>query len=197
MNPFIGHITDFFWNLDRKQFNQIAIGILSASLIILVGGLYWQHSKTKHFKAEMNAANNSRTRVKEILEKNELVKIQRQRAEELLNKDTKFLLKEYFEKLTNSMQLQTNLKTEPFPIITNLENVRAENYEEIHIEAEFVNINMKQLVDLLHALEQNERIVIKKLEIIKPRPQQPTIDAALTISTIQHKTGTAQVVEAE
>lgn len=195
MNQFVKHITDFFWNLDRKQFNQIAIGILSTSLIILVGGLYWQHSKTKRFKADMNAVNNSRTRVKEILEKNELIKIQKQRAEELLNKDTKFLLKEYFQKLTTNLQLQANLKLD-VPIIRDLEAMRAEGYEEVLMNAEFSNINMKQLVDLLHELETNELIIIKKIEITKPG-LPPTINVALTISTVQHKTGTAQVVEAE
>lgn len=195
MNQFVGHITDFFWNLDKKQFNQIAIGVLSTSLVIFIGGLYWQHRRTKSFKAEMITVNNSRMRVKEILDKNELIKMQQHRAEEILDKDTKFFLEDYFDKLIKSMQLQSNVKLD-IPITQDLENEHAEGYVEVHIDAEFFNINMKQLVNLLQELEKNERIVIRKLEITKPGPQ-PTINVVLTISTVQHKMRPPQSVEAE
>ena len=195
MNSIINQITDFFWNLDKKQFNHIVIGLLAGTTLILGTTIYLQFRRARSFKKEMAVINNNRTSIKEILEKNEQIKMQQKRAEEILAKDKQFKLKEYFETLLNTMQPQPNLKSDPITT-KDLENLRAQGYEEVGMDAELVNLNMKQLVDLLSALEQNERIDIKKLEITKSK-QQPTIDVMLTIGTLQHKATTAEVFEAE
>ncbi len=195
MSQLINQVTDFFWNLDKKNFNQMAIGLLAGVTLILGGTIYGQFRRVKSFKKEMIAVNKNRERIKEILEKNEVIKMQRTRAEEILATDKQFKLKEYIDTLLSKFQLQTNLKS---VLITpnDLENLRVQGYEEVRMDLDLINLNMKQLVDLLNELEQKDRIDIKKLEITKSK-QQPAIDVVLTISTLQHKVGTPEVFETE
>lgn len=195
MSQLINQVTDFFWNLDKKNFNQIAIGLLAGVTLILGGTIYIQFRRVKSFKKEMIAVNKNRERIKEILVKNEVIKMQRTRAEEILATDKQFKLKEYIDTLLSKLQLQTNLKS---VLITpnDLENLRVQGYEEVRMDLDLINLNMKQLVDLLDELEQKDRIDIKKLEITKSK-QQPAIDVVLTISTLQHKVGTTEVFETE
>lgn len=196
MSQITNQVTDFFWNLDKKKFNQITIGLLTGTTIILGGIIYLQFRRTSHFKKEMNIINKNRERVKEILEKNELIKMQRARAEEILAQNKQFKLKQYIEDdLLKQLNLGANLKSDPVSI-NDLENLRAQGYEEVRMVLDLININMKQLIDLLDILEHNNRIVLKKLEITKSK-QQPTIDVTLTMSTLQHKAGAAEVFEAE
>jgi hypothetical protein len=195
MNQMINQVTDFFWDLDKKQFNRLALGLIAGALLLLGGTIYLQFRRARFFKKEMTAINVNRTRIKEILEKNEQIKMQQKRAEEILAKDKQFKPKEYLEILLNKLQLMSNLKSSQLNT-NDLEKLRAQGYEEVRIEFELININTKQLVDLLSELEKNDRIDIKKVEITKTK-QQPTISAILIISTLQHKATTTEVFEVE
>jgi type II secretory pathway component PulM len=53
---------------------------------------------------------------------------------------------------------------------------------------------MKQLVDLLQELEQNNRIDIKNLDITKSK-KQATIDVQIIITTLQQKIETSEETE--
>ncbi len=55
---------------------------------------------------------------------------------------------------------------------------------------------MKQLVDFLNELEQNNRISIKRLEITKSKTGQ-TIDVQMTISTLQQKIEASEEIGTE
>jgi len=74
--------------------------------------------------------------------------------------------------------------------------LRGQGYQEVAIDAVLDNIDMKQLTELLHDLENKDRIVIKRIEIDKNK-QHPTINVSLTISTLELKTGTMEVLETE
>ena len=48
-------------------------------------------------------------------------------------------------------------------------------------------MNMKELTELLQAIEQNPRISTKRLEIIKAKKDSKTIDVQITITTLLPK----------
>jgi|GEM_PF-1072416 len=194
MNNIIDHITDVIWHLDGKKFTQIALGIMIGATAVLGTIIYTQHRRNKKFKIAMETINKQRKDVKELLEKNEIIKQYQEQAEKVLAQDKTFLFKGYIEdNLLKSLQLTAK----PYKVDTNIpENLRELGYQEVTANLEFINLDMKQLVDLLEKLEKTNRIDIKKLEITKSK-QQPKIDVALTISTIEHRTGTSVDVESE
>ena len=195
MNHIMQTITNFFWQLDNKRFNQVLIG--SISLLTMSFGLflYFQFNTIRRLKRTMVTINTERMQTKELLEKNELLNRQKKRAQEIINQDKNFFLKKYFLEIVNKFSLIKNLKVAPVREIS-LENLRSQGYEEVRIEAEFVNLNMKQLVDFLNELEQNNRISIKRLEITKSKTGQ-TIDVQMTISTLQQKIEASEEIGTE
>ena len=60
-------------------------------------------------------------------------------------------------------------------------------YTEIKLDVGLSGLNMKQLVDLLYKIEQNERVYTKDLKIIK-NLKSPTIDVTLVIATFEATT---------
>jgi len=77
MSQIINQITDFFWNLDKKRFNHITIGLLVGTFVLFSGVLYSQFRRISHFKRDMISINKNRERVKSILEQNERIKMQK------------------------------------------------------------------------------------------------------------------------
>lgn len=197
MNKFISPVTNFFFSLDKKSFNHILIGTLGGIVILLGFFLYLQFHEVRRLKREMIKVNNERMQTKEILEKNEIFKKQQKQAEELIAQDEQFKLKDYFLKLIDKLNLKNNLKTDPVPTTNSLENLHSQGYEEVKMDIELIKLNMRQLTDLLAELEQNKRIDIKKLEILKTK-REPTIDVQpLSISTIQKMAGATEEAETE
>jgi len=194
MNQIMRPIINFFRQLDNRTFNRMLMVIISGIILIFGTLLYTQLKAVRRYKREMVSINNERMHIKEILEKNELLKKQQKRAKEILAQNKNFFLTEYIENLAK--QLKLNLKAYPITVI-DLENLRSQGYEEVRMEAELINLNMKQVVDLLHELEQNNIIDIKRVEITKSKKQPTTIDLALTISTLQQKAEVAEEFETE
>ena len=195
MNHIMQTITNFFWQLDKKRFNQVLIGSISLLTISFGLFLYFQFNTIRRLKRTMVTINVERMQTKELLEKNELLDRQKKRAQEIINQDKNFFLKKYFLEIVNKFSLIKNLKDAPVREIS-LENLRSQGYEEVRIEAEFINLNMKQLVDFLNELEQNNRISIKRLEITKSKTGQ-TIDVQMTISTLQQKIEASEEIGTE
>lgn len=194
MNNIIDHVTAIVWHLDRKKFTQIALSIMIGATAVLGIIIYTQHRRDKKFKLAMKNINTQREEVKKILEKNDIIKQYQERAEQVLAQDKNFLLATYID---NELIAPLQLTQKPRRISTNIpENLRDLGYQEVKADLEFTNLDMKQLVDLLEKLEKNNRIDIKKLDITKSK-QQPKIDIALTISTIEHRTGTSVNLESE
>ena len=55
---------------------------------------------------------------------------------------------------------------------------------EIKLDVSFGDINMKELVELLYKIEQNERVYTKDLKITK-NLKKPSIDVSMVIATFE------------
>jgi hypothetical protein len=186
-------VTDFFFNIDQKNFRHMLIATLGSVIMLFLLLLYLQFNSVKKIKREMKKVNNERIQTKELLEKNEILKKQQIRVEELIAQDKQFKLKEFIDQMLEKLNI--SIKTSSIRP-KELENLRSQGYEEIRMEMELVKLNTKQLTDLLNQLQQSKRIDIKKLEITKSK-KDPTIDVQLIITTLQKKTEATDELEAE
>lgn len=195
MMQLFARITDFFARLDKKQMQRLIMVAIGSAFVLLGLVAYFQYRQVQFFRREMITINNARIKVNEILERNEVLKQQQQHGEGIMAKDKNFYLKEHVNSIVSKLGLQNNFKGGPVSI-NDLENLRARGYEEVKMLADFVGINMRQLVELVRELELNERLDIKKIDIVKAK-QSNAIDAQLSISTLQPKAESSLEFETE
>lgn len=173
----------YLTTLSKKELQRYLL-IYLASVITLAGFLiYWQYSKASDLNKKIISANLQRKKVCDILTQDEEVQQQKNIVDKTLKERKKFKLQHYFEHIVNKLKLQNNLKKHD-PFVSNLENLRSRGYSEVRVEASLVNLDTKQLVELLDEIEKNTIIYIKYLEITKSG-KAPVIDVIITIATLQ------------
>lgn len=176
-------IEDLIAKLSKKELNRYLL-IYLAVIITLAGLLiYWQYSAALALKKKIAYTNTQRNEAREILTQDEEVQQQKNIVDKTLKERKKFKLQHYFEHTINKLGLQNNLKKHD-PFVSNLEHLRSQGYSEVRVEASLINLNTKQLVELLDEIEHNTIIYIKYLEITKSG-KAPAIDVLLTIATLQ------------
>lgn len=183
MNQFVQQIIDFFKHLDKKQTKQVLAASVGAMAVIFIIFLYLQYRQIRFFKREMENVNTSRTQIKDLLIRYEALKQEQKRGEEILARDKNFKLKDYVNSAVEKVGLKGNFTKDQISS-GNPDRSQTQNFDEIKMDAEFTGINTKQLIDLINTLEENERIDIKQIDIIK---KNQGIDAQLVISTLQQK----------
>lgn len=183
MNQFVQQAVDFFKHSDKKQTKKVLAASVGAMALIFFGFLYLQYRQTSFFKREMENVNNARLQIKDLLTRYEALKQEQKRGEEILARDKNFKLKDYVNTVVEKVGLKSNFNKDQISS-GNPDRAQTQNFEEIKMDAGFNDINTKQLIDLINALEQNERIDIKQIEIIK---KNQGIDVQLVISTLQQK----------
>jgi hypothetical protein len=185
MNRIIAKVVDFFWELDNTQSKKFLLGTSFGIFALFVLLLYAQFNAITRLRNEMSMINNNRMRINDMLQKNAILKKHKEHVEEIIALDKTFKLKEYIEKLVEKLDLNKQFKRAD-PSTKDIENLKEQGYSEIYMEAEFINMNMKQLTNLLNELESKDRIDLKRVDIIKA-PKKNTIDVQLIITTLQHK----------
>lgn len=179
-------IFDFFNKFSEKKFIQFIIIFLVFITTLCGIIIYKYYSNTNNLVKQIKSINNLRIEAKDLLERNLAIKNQQEKVDEILTKDKNFKIINYFETLTKELRLNNYINEKSKQIsISDVES--KQNYSEIRLNVKIQNINMKQLTDLLEKIENNERVFIKKLEINKSE-KLPTIDADLTIATLEEKT---------
>jgi hypothetical protein len=183
MMGFLKNAENFIIKLSPKELQKYLL-IYMASVCAAAGLLiYWQYSKTNDLRKKLVAANKQRSEVREILTQDQVVKYQKEIVDRTLKQRKHFKLQDYFENTVQKLRLQNSLKKST-PSVSNLEGLRAQGYSEARVDASLVNLNTKQLVELLDEIEQNTIIYIKNLEINRSG-KAPVIDVMLTIATLQ------------
>lgn len=159
-------------------------GFIGAFAIIMFGFMYYFYSSVHGLEQRISRINRQREETRTILQKHALVKQQQAEVDAILAKDSSFRIKEYFTSVINELGLMNNA-TKPAEV-TEPQDLTP-NYAEIKLDASFSDINMKQLVELLYKIEQNERIYTKELVITKAQKGR-SLDVTLVIATLQQKT---------
>ena len=152
--------------------------IMFAALLI-----FWQTNKAKTIKKKIVQTNSQRITARDILTQDQEVQAQKRLVEQILTERKNFKLQHFFGLILKQLKLQNNLKKSD-PFVSNLEQLKSSGYSEVRVEASLVNLNMKQLVELLDEIEKNPIIYVKYLEINKSG-KAPAIDVLITIATLQ------------
>lgn len=176
-------IERFVAALSKAEFKRYLLTYLTSVTILAVILIYWQYSQGSAIKKKIFVANQQREQVSDILTQDQEVQQQKNIVDRALKERKKVKLLDYFEHTVNKLNLQSNLKKND-PFVSNLEHLRSQGYSEVRVEASLINLNTKQLVELLDEIERNTIIYIKYLEITKSG-KAPVIDVLLTIATLQ------------
>lgn len=173
-------IRDYIKKLDTEQLFK-AIGIVFGGVIVVVGVLlYSYYNGNDQLERKLRRLNQQRDQARVILEKYAKVRQQQAKVDEILAKDTNFKIMQYFTTIVQRLQLAQLITREPE--ISSEELV--DGYTEIKLTVTLSGLNMKQVVDLMYALEQNERVYIKEITITKTQ-KAPIVDFALVIATFE------------
>lgn len=171
----------YLLSLNRKKTQLVitSLVILLAGIIgsITYGLIQWRHNQIASLKELYRLADQT----EEIVQKYEKVRVEEERIKGLLQENEAFNIKRYFEQLCQqeriTPQLGWDTHTNP------LEG--SDTFEEVVLEADFVNITMKTLVTLLNQIEQHQLIYIRELEIRKSGNH--SLECSITIATQKYK----------
>jgi len=183
MIDFLKPIEKWVSGKSKKELQRYLLIYLASIVMLAAILIYWQHSQILALKKKILYTNTQRNEACEILTQDEEVKQQKNIVDKTLKERKQFKLQHYFEHTINKLGLLNNLKKHD-PFVSNLEHLRSQGYSEVRVEASLVNLNTKQLVELLDEIERNTIIYIKYLEITKSG-KAPVIDVLLTIATLQ------------
>jgi len=179
---FLEPVKTFINKTDSKTFFYYVIGYLAGCTLIFALIIFYYYSSIGALQKKIKSINASREEVLKILEDYSLVQQQRVMVEETLAKDPDFKIAGYFLKLLTKLNIKDKEVAEE-TTTTDLE----ENYRKSELNAKFEDMTMKELTELLQEIEQNSRIATNRIDIIKKKPDQKTIEVNLTISTLLPK----------
>jgi hypothetical protein len=167
---------------DSKKILQIILGI--CGVILLLTALYvWRYvSVVSSFKKKIVVINEQREEARVLREKMLQVQNQRTAVDGMLAEEPDFKIGGYVNLTLQKLKLTDKKRMEEATQVD-----REDNYRETEIAISMVDMNMRQLVELLHEIELKQRIYIKKLEIEKSKKQSGSLEVNLTIATLISK----------
>ncbi len=169
-------------NLEEKtliSYCLMLVGITFGLLLLLT--IYYFYARHGWY-GEVDELNQLReNKVRRILAREAQFQQQQQEARELLAKEPDFKIAGYLETVLASFNLKST-RMEFLP-----ETDKGQNYVESSIDFSLNGINMMQLVKLLQKFEENKRIYIKKLEIMRSKLTPHALEVNMTIATLLPK----------
>ena len=168
----------------KTYYRAVAVGAAAIACIFMIL-FYWHAGKIASLEKELKNINRNRERVREILAQHERVKNQKYAVAEILASERTFKIKDSFSRILSETHLENRLSKETE--ISESPEITSE-YKEIKLNANFRNITMQELVNLLSIIEKNNRIYTKELDILKAS-ESAKIDVNLIIATLLEKTG--------
>jgi hypothetical protein len=182
---FIEKIRAFFDRIESKTFYYYMVGYLFICLILCGLLIFYYYKNANQFLRQIKRLNVTREdTIKNILESAESIQQQRSAVEAILSQNPDFKIAGYFKDLLTKLNLR-NKEIQEAETTTTTE--REDNYRETELNAKFEDMNMKELTELLQAIDQNPRISTKRLEITKARKNPKAIDVQITITTLLPK----------
>lgn len=179
----IEQVQTFFATMSKKDFQRAMLAGAATLTLLLSFFVYRYIATVSKLKKEIANINRLRSQdVEDVLTRYELVKKQQTEVETILAKDPTFKIKEFLDTVMNKVNIVQYKAKEPQFSQQDLEN----GYTENQLYASFANVTTQHVCELLYALEQNERVYIKQVELYKTDLNK-TINANITIATLQAK----------
>ena len=175
---------------DTKTIRAYIIGSAIALFLLLFLYAFIFYRTIGKLKTQLNAVNRRRTEATEILERYQQVKRQQATVDAILAKEKNFKISQAFEQLLDKVNIRVNKAQEPE---TTSQQV-LDGYTEWTLYANLINLNTKKLSELLYAIEQEERIYTKEIDIEKVGNDR-TINVKITIATLEQKAENQEAAE--
>ncbi len=187
---FFVSIKDYLDNLESKDFKKyVTIGL--AIVLLLAGLLMVQYYRSVWALQSRIAVINKRRRdVQNMLERFERVKKQQIEVNTSLAKEKDFKISQFFENLLQKLGIDKNKTQQPETLPKDV----LDGYTEWTLYVNLSNLNTKKLSELLYAIEQEERIYTKELEIEKSTKSN-AINVKITIATLEPKAELQKITE--
>lgn len=179
---FIEGLRSFFERMSARTFYITVVSYLTLVFSLALLCIIALVLRTSALATTISDLNELREETRILREKAEQVQMQRTAVNEILSKEPDFKIASYFDDTLNSLQLIAKKgKTE----IARTD--REDNYQETELTAQIVDVNMKQITELLYAIEQTRRIYIKKVDIAKSK-KGSSLELGIVIATLLPKT---------
>lgn len=181
---FIEQIHAYLDTLDTKDFYKYVGILISIIALIILFIIYRFYSNVSYYRKQIQYINSQREEVQDLLAKAALIKQQKQAVNAMLEADPNFKIAGYFKDLLAHL----NLTNKQISNTVTTQERGEQNYNESILSAKFSDMNMRDVTELLNALEQKKRVYTKELEIQKSRNKPRTLEVQLTIATLQPRT---------
>lgn len=176
----IENIQHFINNLEEKTFYLYLMGVFAVLFGIMGMIIFHYYSNINSLQERIDTINEQRIKVKRLLAINAQVKKHRAEVDTILASEEGFKISGYFKDLLARLGLSNKY------VVHYTSTVKHENkYEEHTYKVQLTDMNMKQLCELLNALDQKKRIYTKELEITKTKQARKSLDVTLTIATLE------------
>jgi hypothetical protein len=170
--------------MEERTFYYYIATFLALIILFSAGMIYYKYVSTADLINDIESINEEReTVVRPLLTDAARIKNKQKEINTMLSKDKDFKILGAFNKICDKIHM-TPARTHP-PTQSDFVD---DKYQESVLVTEFMGISMKELLDLLKAIEEVERIYTKQLEINKSIKNESTIDIKLTIATLLPKT---------
>jgi hypothetical protein len=172
----------FFEHLDRKDFYKYVGGYIFLVILLSSAIMYRYYAQLNTLNSAVEELNEQRDKVRRMISSSERVQKQRVEVDNLLAKEEDFKIGGYFENILAKLNLKNNKTVGDHSHIDH-----KNNYRESILKVRLIDLDMKQLTELLKELALNKRIFIKELEITASKKKHKKIDVSLTIATLEIK----------
>lgn len=179
---FINQLQGYLYTVNERQF-RLYMFFCIGTLFLISAGIAGYYLTTKQTLAQRREYSEDLTeQAQKIIIKAKNVEKQRKDVDTLLKEGESFKIGGYFKEITTQLQIADKQGVINYSLVD-----RDHGYKEGILNAQFSEMNMKELCELLDVLEKNERIYTKELQIMKSKKKNATIDVTLIIATLQKK----------
>jgi hypothetical protein len=178
MMQFLENIKLRIAQFDEKTFLAYMVGFLLSILLIVAGIFYYYYSAVADLNDQLIELNTKRSEMRILFELQARVKKQEAEVKKMLSEDTGFIIAQEFQKICTTLSLQ------PAKEPVQGESSQFGQYTEYTLATRFENIDMKQVCELLEALEAVKRIYTKSIDITRTQSTPAKLNVTLVIGTL-------------
>lgn len=175
-------IKNYILQLDEKTFYVYLGSLLTAIVFMVSFGIYMHFNAIEDIKEELIQLNDQREEATQLFEKLKEVKQQEKTVDTIIKNDPDFKLGGYLNTLITKLSLQDKITERSSSSID-----REGKYRESILNIRFSSMNIKLITELLSEIENNQRVYVKSLDIIRSKNPM-LLDGTLIIGTLQLKT---------
>ena len=177
----VNRIQDFLRQLDHRTFKKYLIASITISALIMIIMAYYIYNKSSSLIKQISKVEQIAFEANQIEKKYQKTQTQKTHLLSLLEKETDFEIKSFFEAFCKERQLkvESNWKTTSSTIEGN------EKIEEVSLKASFKGQTTEKLIKILQDLDEKEIVYIKNIKIDKSTNKIINFD--LTIATFKYK----------